>query len=88
MYSKSRHGRDWLGVDINSGLCAQQSAGRDAQASAPHSSTLCFFFAIIRYGHLSKVMIIAANLSGDTKNNRIECTGRYRFVWEVFTFIL
>ena len=34
MYSKSRHGRDWLGVDINSGLSAQQSAGRDAQTAA------------------------------------------------------
>jgi hypothetical protein len=34
VYSKSRHGRDWLGVDINSGLSAQQSAGRDAQTAA------------------------------------------------------
>ena len=34
MYSKSRHGRDWSGVDINSALSAQQSAGRDAQTAA------------------------------------------------------
>lgn len=34
MYSKYLHGRDWLGVDINSGLSAQQSAGRDAQTAA------------------------------------------------------
>jgi len=34
VYSKSRHGRDWLGVDINSGLSAQQSAGKDAQTAA------------------------------------------------------
>ena len=26
MYSKSHHGRDWLGADINSGLSAKQSA--------------------------------------------------------------
>jgi hypothetical protein len=33
VYSKFRHGRNWLGVDINLGLSAQQSASRDAKTA-------------------------------------------------------
>ena len=52
MYSKSPHGRDWLGVDINSGMSAQ-SAGRDAQTASRPTAASYFYVSFTANSKLS-----------------------------------
>jgi hypothetical protein len=49
VYSKSRHGRNWLGVDINSGLLAPQQHVTCICNFVPISSTLNFWDIVISY---------------------------------------